>query len=362
MNKRIIIPLIVILLFIIFLTVLLPFLFKTDNKKSSQQSVTQDSQSTSLSTSESKDSTTTTMNILHNNSDFKVEYSSQINKYVVTKKTTESDQKISDWLKQNNLSTTSNNVQIIDQITLYPSGMLISPTKTTDETSYESNSKLLVDLLNIFTNIGTTEDGITITPSISTSPGSSLTISPSNKKNKKESSTPAGKYVYYSQCGGGFDTYPLPSGCTVCAAGCGPTTVAMIAASYSDKSITPKTVVDLYKQKGYLLGCAGSRYTDAKSALGSYGIKTTDYMIFSLASIDTAAKDFKNYLNSGWTIFVLTNFCDAGCGHFFWITAISNNNDTWAYDPYYGKGQTPPYNEKSRYPFPKYRVAFGVKK
>ena len=136
----------------------------------------------------------------------------------------------------------------------------------------------------------------------------------------------------------------------------------MIAASYVDKNITPKTIVDLYQKKGYFLGCDGSRYSDAKNALASYGIKTTDYLVYSYATINQTAADFKNYLKNGWTIFTLASYCDSGCGHFFWITDVSANNDTWAYDPYYGKNQSPPYNEKSRYPFPKYRIAFGVKR
>jgi len=365
--KKIIIFLAVILFIIVILVIFLPFLLQGNNKKSIKQTVNQNNQPTNLSTGNSVQPTQTSLKVLENDSDFKVEYSPQGDQYVIIKKTPGSDQKINDWLIQNNLSSTKDKVQIIDQsemagnpeITIYPSGIILSPTKTADENAYDNNTKVLINLLSVLLN---NSNETSITPSTSVSQPLTLTVTPTNKKNKKGSEQPAGKYVYYAQCGGEFDSYPLPSGCTICYAGCGPTTVSMIAASYIDKNITPKTIVDLYKQKGYLLGCAGSRASDAKSALSSYGVKTTDFMTFSYDTIDTAAKEFKNYVNNGWTIFILADFCDGGCGHFFWITEIGNNNDTWAYDPYYGRLQPPPYNEKSRYPFPKYRMAFGVKK
>lgn len=377
MNKKIIFILSGVLIFIVIFTIILSTFSKKTNQTQTN-TTTQENKATDLLTTEKNPvPTKSTQTTVENNTNFKVEYSSQTNKYTVTKKTVSADEKVSDWLTKNNLSTSSNNVSIIDEsetsnlaanpelslsnssTSISPTVFSLSPTKTTDESAYENNSKVLVDLVSILLNIGSTDETTDTTASTSLSPTSILTLSPTSKKTAGSAST---KYVYYAQCGGSFDNYALPSGCTICAAGCGPTTVAMIAASYIDKSITPKTVVDLYKQKGYFLGCAGSRTTDAKAALTSYGIKTTDYMTFSSATIDTAAQEFKSYLNNGWTIFVLTYFCDGGCGHFFWITALGGDNATWAYDPYYGKGQTPPINEKTRYPFPKYRIAFGVKK
>ena len=234
---------------------------------------------------------------------------------------------------------------------------VFATTKTSDETSYENNSKVLIDLLSIFLNIGTTENGSTTTNlSPTASPTASLTPSLSDSE-----TTASEKYVYYAQSSSEFASYPLPSGCTIGTMGCGPTTVAMILASYIDKSITPKTIVDLYRQKGYSLGCDGSKIVDAKTTLTYYGIETTDYIPYSSATSDVVTKDFKNYLNGGYTIFALANF-GGTTDHFFWITEIDDKNNIWAYDPYYGVGQTLPYNENSRYPFPKYLWAFGVKK
>mgnify|MGYP000411161285 CR=1 FL=1 len=192
------------------------------------------------------------------------------------------------------------------------------------------------------------------------------------KLNQKESTTlnsnlNLNDLVYYPQCQGPYDSYPLPQGGTLCQAGCGPTTVAMITASLINRSINPGTIVEQYKQNGYYLGYNGSRYRDAEKILKSYNLKIA--YIFAdnrLKTIDQLMNQFgqiiRNYQNSGWTFFALADFCDNGCGHFFWIIKINEDLNTLAYDPYYGRLSTPPYNQKSRYPFPKYRVIFGVKK
>ena len=362
MNKKIIVFLVVALIILIGSTIFLPLLLRLKNQPSYQPSSTMPQPTINLSISSIEDQIK--QKLPQETSDFKIEYSVTQNKVVATKKTPQADQKIDQWLTENNLSDLKNQPEIfiiknnpeISQ-SLPSASPTINPLITLSITpSSDQNTKLLVDLLSILLSLGNTNSENTVpTPLLSVSP--KTTISPSGKPGK-----PSGGFVYYSQCGGSFDSYPLPLGCTVCKAGCGPTTVAMIAASYVDKNITPKTIVDLYQKKGYFLGCDGSRYSDAKNALASYGIKTTDYLVYSYSTINQTAADFKNYIKSGWTIFVLASYCDGGCGHFFWITDVSSNNDTWAYDPYYGRFQKPPYNEKNRYPFPKYRIAFGVKK
>ena len=86
-----------------------------------------------------------------------------------------------------------------------------------------------------------------------------------------------------------------------------------------------------------------------------------DILVFDAEKSETVVPDLKKYLDSGWTFFALANFCEGGCGHYFWITDIDNKDNIWAYDPAYGRYEIP-YNENSRYPFPLYRLAFGVKK
>ena len=183
---------------------------------------------------------------------------------------------------------------------------------------------------------------------------------PQNNNSQSSGNTQSGGLTYYAQCNG-YGDLALPSGCNLCRSGCGPTTVAMIAASYLGSQYNPKTIVDLYKDKGFFLGCGGSYVADAKAAIESLGLRTTSYMAYNLDTADRVATDFKKYIDAGWTIFTLANFRPDGGGHYFWVTEVKGNN-IYAYDPYYGKSSTPPIDENSRYPFPKYRLAFGVKK
>jgi len=135
----------------------------------------------------------------------------------------------------------------------------------------------------------------------------------------------------------------------------------MIASSLVDKKYDPKTIVEIYRKNNYLLGGSGSRYTDAHELLKALGLKTTDYLVFDSEKSDTVVPQLRKYLNAGWTFFTLASYCSGGCGHYFWITDIDTSGNIWAYDPAYGRYQIP-YNENTRYPYPLYRLAFGVKK
>ncbi len=172
-----------------------------------------------------------------------------------------------------------------------------------------------------------------------------------------------GAFVYYPQCDGPYDNTPLPGGCNVCDSGCGPTTVAMILSSYVNKRFTPPTVINLYKNNNMYAGCDGTKITDAQTIMEQNGLKTTDLLILTSNTADETISDFKSYLNTGWTLFVLARYCANGCSHYFWITGIDGNNNVWAYDPFYGrKTIPPPFNENQYAPYPQYRAAFGVKK
>jgi len=187
--------------------------------------------------------------------------------------------------------------------------------------------------------------------------------------------------IYYPQCKGPYDNYPLPQGGALCEAGCGPTTVAMILASYVDKKINPPLVVEEYRKKGYYLGPNGSYYFDAEKILKSHGLqvdplliekkypKTIDQLMSS-----SVASVIKNYQNAGWTFFTLANFCDphpckkdpkatCTCGHYFWIVNIDESLNIWAYDPAYDVKLFPkPINHKVRKFSPRIRVLYAVKK
>lgn len=175
--------------------------------------------------------------------------------------------------------------------------------------------------------------------------------------------------VYYSQCSssysqGSWGNIPLPGGCNVCQAGCGPTTVAMILAYYINHSHNPQTVVNDYRTVGYELDCGGSSYYDAKALLERNGLTTSPYIINydygQGVSINQVVNKFRSYIGAGSTIFVLADF--AAGGHYFWIVDIDSSGHVWAYDPYYGRWQLPPFDENSKYPYPKYRTAFAVSK
>lgn len=268
--------------------------------------------------------------------DFFLSYSPSLNKVVVQEKTVDAKQNYYDWAYQNGYP------QLVEDESL--TNFVSSAGEGTSEK--KSGGEVLIDFLNIFMNFGQGNNN----------PSSTFQPQPPSSTLNPLSSN----FTYYYQCGdlGGIS---LPSGCSLCQAGCGPTTVAMIAASYVDKNITPQTIVDLYKNRSYLLGCGGSRYTDAKTALENYGLKTTSYMVYNFETADQVVNDFRNYIDSGWTLFTLVNLCQGGCGHFFWITDIDSQGNILAYDPFYGSTAIP-YNENSRSPYPLYRLAFGVKK
>ncbi|MGB9883066.1 MAG: hypothetical protein ACPLRN_00930 [Microgenomates group bacterium] len=187
-----------------------------------------------------------------------------------------------------------------------------------------------------------------------------------NHNSKKNSSAKIKNgLVYYTQYG---NNYKLPNQdggsttCTIHYAGCGPTTSAMIIASYVDKSITPEKVVDYFGKKGYYLGCSGSSTYDNKTIVEAFGVKTSpDVMSFNLDDAKEIAPLLKNYLKAGWTFFALANFRANGGGHFFWIVDIDANDNILAYDPWYGRYEQP-FNENNYYPFPKYRQLFKVRR
>jgi hypothetical protein len=280
--------------------------------------------------------------------DFKLQYSEKLGKIVIEKKTPQAELQFANWAKQNQLTQLIDNPELI---------LIVDQGKNPDDFNP------VIEFLNIFMNFGQgagTSNGqgnSSITnPNILT-PTSSAPTGVLTKKNKLQ---PTISYSYFAQCGE-FGEMPLPDGCTLCNAGCGPTAVSMIASSYLGPKYDPKTIVNIYDTNNYVLGCDGSRYQEAHELLKSLGLKTTDYLVFDAEKSETVIPDLKKYLNSGWTFFTLANFCEGGCGHYFWITDIDTKGNIWAYDPAYGRYEIP-YNENSRYPFPLYRLAFGVKK
>ena len=264
-----------------------------------------------------------------------------------------------------------------------------SPKLTTTPLVNSNNGlEIVVDLLKIMFGLGGDENTLPPNQKNQVNPSySPLNISnfPDIKVTPDIKITPDFKVtpdvnglIYYPQCKGPYDNYPLPQGGTLCQAGCGPTTVAMILASYVDKNINPPLVVQEYKKNGYYLGPDGSYYFHAQNILKSYGLKiATIFTDNRIRTIDQLMTQFgeivKNYQKSGWTFFALANFCNphpcknnpkviCNCGHYFWIIRIDESLNIWAYDPAYDIKLPKPINHKVRYPFPKIRVLFAVKK
>lgn len=281
--------------------------------------------------------------------DFNLQYSPKLNKIVVEKKTPQAEEQFVNWAGQNQLTQLIKNPDL---------------TLIVDQGKNPDNIDPLISLINILMNFGqgvgsstqSLSSGEAGQPSITATPSATIpSQSPSSTLNP-----PLSSFVYFPQCGD-LGNLSLPNGCNLCQAGCAPTTAAMIAASYLGSSYNPKTIVDIYKSKGYLLGCGGSRYFDAYELLKQLGLKTTDHLVYNFETSDKVVPDLRKYIAGGWTFFTLARFCEGGCDHFFWITDIDNQGNIWAYDPYYGRYKIP-YNENDRYPYPLYRRAFGVKK
>jgi len=219
-----------------------------------------------------------------------------------------------------------------------------SPTPTPDPV------RNFIDALNILFSSSNTNPVIT-------------NQSPNQPEDQTKNKTPVntlGEKVYYPQCNGPYDNGPLPNGCDICAAGCGPTSVAMILSSYIDKKYDPPNTVNLYKESGLEAGCKGTTILSAQQILNQNGLKTTDVIYYGNSSFDETVQDFKQYLNSGWTLLTLVKYAK-DWGHFYWVVDVDENNNIWAYDP--GDAKRPvPLNENTVEPTAKYYLAIGVKK
>lgn len=304
--------------------------------------------------------------------DFTLDHSDVMDKYVVTVPNDEATNSYNDWIDQNPSyysELQEQNVIIAKQSMqeLHDAIDIGKKNKLSPEQEANKDVKNLTNILNtilslpqLMLNSSSSIDGATSPTLIPT-----IDATPTPKQQTRIAPKPSINYTYYSQCSGPYDSNPLPNGCTVCEAGCGPTSVAMILSSYIDKSLTPPKTIDLMNKAGVRIGCYGSYISEIYSYLSTRGdLKVSDYIIpreQGLTAKDVA-KDLRGYTKSGWTVFVLANFKTDGGGHYFWVTDVNDSGDILAYDPYYGKQQTPPINENRYTPAPYYRYAFAVKK
>ncbi|MCX6730783.1 MAG: C39 family peptidase [Candidatus Roizmanbacteria bacterium] len=300
--------------------------------------------------------------------DFTLDYSNRLQKYVATVADEEATNSFNDWIDQNpsygdelqaqNIIVAQQSVQELNDAL-----DVADKNKMTPEKKAVDDAKKFTSLLNTIVNL----PQILLQSSSLMNDSPTPTKSPVEPTPKKQTSnpTPSKSYTYYSQCSGPYDSNPLPNGCTVCEAGCGPTSVAMILSSYIDKSLTPPKTIEMMDKAGVRIGCYGSYISEIYSYLRNRGdLKVSDFIIPSEKGLTAkdVARDLQGYTKSGWTVFVLANFKTDGGGHYFWVTDVNDSGDILAYDPYYGKQQTPPINENRYTPAPYYRYAFAVKK
>ncbi len=339
MKKIIIIASVILICIIIILSLILGKKSTTNTQKNSPFPTSiPSSQSLNLSISQSpnlSNSSNSQINISTitpvETEDFKLQYSAQLKKLVVEKKTPQADEKFKKWAYQNNLHQLVGNDNLVLKVALGKGPEEFNP---------------LLEFLSIFLNFGQSQSN-------QSTPANSPTSYPNLTPFPTYSGNTSGK-VYYAQCGGSYGNIPFAPGCTLCFAGCGPTTVAMFAASYLNSSYNPQTIIDLYKSNGYYLGCDGTKYTDAYQLFQKLGFQTTTIYEYNFVTADKVVPDLRNYLASGWTFFTLVK------GHFFWITDIDSQGNIFAYDPVYSSSV--PYNENSHDPVRLYFRIFGVKK
>ena len=297
--------------------------------------------------------------------DFDVEYSGYLDKIIISKKTEKADKAVEIWVAQNGFADIVKNnaifVETTDPVEIYEDANM-APEKKAEKIKIKS----MVDFFSILMS------PLTV-PSITITVPPTPTITPEPEPTKKVSITsppkpPAGNYVYYPQCGGPYDEYLLPiqngtggKKCTICSAGCGPTTASMILSSYVDSSLTPPKVVDAMGKAGVDISCNGSGMYELYDYMGKVsGIKVSSLLSLGHAEAKEVVGDFRGYIKGGWTLFVLAD-CKYG-GHYFWVTDVTDDGNILAYDPAYGVGKPTPFNENQYDPHPYYIYAFAVKK
>jgi hypothetical protein len=304
--------------------------------------------------------------------DFTLDYSSRMQKYVVTLKNDKGQDAYNQWFDQNTsfdpllppaqIITSEQSVQELHSALDYANNNKLSP-----EQAFKKNTDTILSIVNtLFSPITNIQQPITF-PTITSTPSNS-SKKPTDIPEDLQTHSGSGNYIYYPQCGGPYDSYLLPvqngtagKKCTICSAGCGPTTAAMILSSYVDKTQTPPKVVEAMGKAGVNISCNGSGMYELYDYMSKVnGIKVSSLLSLGHAEAKEVVGDFRNYIKGGWTLFVLAD-CKYG-GHYFWVTDVTADGKILSFDPAYGSGKPTPFNENQYDPHPYYIYAFAVKK
>lgn len=299
--------------------------------------------------------------------DFSYDFSIAETKMIVREKSPLAASRFYEWAGKNGIGDLARNARYISRLDPEGNELELGAGAIPDE-----DVNPVLDIFNIFLKHQPKNDPIpTPGPGVTgpvASPG--LSPLPTSSGPFPTYSGPARGKVYYSQCTSSFSkgywgslVLAQSPTCTVCNAGCGPTTVAMILASYVSQSHTPKTIVDYYNANSLYLRCDGSTFSGAESVLKRYlnvGPRVISYSTGAGVPASSVAAKFRQFIQSGSTLFVLARF-KAG-GHFFWVVDVDSSGNIYAYDPYYGRTMMPPFNENSMSPYPNYEIAVPVRK
>lgn len=312
--------------------------------------------------------------------DFTIDYSPRMQKYVVTLNADAGEigqESYVQWLEQNavfapllqeeQVIIAQQTVAELHQALDYANTNRLSP-----EQEYKKNTDTILSIVNtLFAPITAPTGSLslpTIAPTLKPTPPRSPTKNPTQTPEDPLTNSGSKEYTYYAQCGSSYSDYLLPvqngtggKKCTICYAGCGPTTASMILSSYVDKSQTPPKVVDAMGKAGVEISCNGSGMYELYDYMGKVnGIKVSSLMDLGHVEAKEVVGEFRNYIKGGWTLFVLAD-CKYG-GHYFWVTDVTADGKILSYDPAYGAGKPTPFNENQYDPHPYYIYAFAVKK
>lgn len=136
-------------------------------------------------------------------------------------------------------------------------------------------------------------------------------------------------FTFYEQCDKQWGSQIYGDGMNICAAGCGPTSMAMIITNLLGKNITPGTVTDYAAKRGMWVSGAGSSWQVPVVTATNWGLKANP--------IGANVQKINETLQNGG--FVVMSGSGAapftGVGHYIAIRAVKDNKwylgDPWPY-------------------------------
>jgi len=245
------------------------------------------------------------------------------------------------------------------------------PSNYNDTPSLKSERDMLQTILDL---LDSNNDSIATPTTNNVQPTTTPTTS--NGQPTATQTPPSTSFTAFRQCNyrnNVLKTNADGTTCSICRAGCGPTSVAT-ALNIFGITADPVEVVKKYSQNNLFISCEGTNLSDAKKIFESYGLRTYPNLnndqkssLFASESgfrINEVATDIRNQVKNGWVVFALLKMCSGGCKHFTIITDIDSQNRVTSYDPYYEPPESSkmPINYSNRSFQPLYLYAFAVRR